>query len=147
MYKISGIKFFLQYNGTIAFLFAIFFMINYGIEGVKMKKSIFFMNGLLFIVLLATPAIAAKKASVDWGEELYKSPTLGGSTNEKSCSSCHETGDKRMLKKVMEMSRKELSIMLNKCITGPLQGKELDPKSEKMRSLRLYLNFLTDDCL
>ena len=112
-----------------------------------MKEINFLMGVLLFVVLLATPAIAAKRASVKWGEELYKSPTLGGSTNEKSCISCHKKDDKKMLKKVMKMSKDERNTIINQCITGPLKGKALDPESEEMRALRLYLNLLTNDCL
>ena len=112
-----------------------------------MKKSILLINGFLLIIFFATLNIAAAKvASVEWGEELYNSPTLGGSTNEKSCTSCHDISDKKMLKKIMNMSKKERTAKINQCITGPLQGNALEPKSEEMRALRLYLNQLTNDC-
>ena len=112
-----------------------------------MKKSIFLISGILLIIFVATLDMAAARvASVEWGEELYSSPALGGSTNEKSCTSCHDIKDKKMLKKILDMSKKERNAMINQCITGPLQGKALDPKSEEMRALRLYLNHLTNDC-
>lgn len=111
-----------------------------------MKKIIFLMSLLLFLVLVASPTLAGKRASVKWGEELYKSPSLGSSTNEKSCRSCHKKNDKKMLKKVMKMSKDELNTVINRCIADLLKGKALDPESEEIRAVRMYLNFLTDDC-
>ncbi len=111
-----------------------------------MKNLNLWLSVFFLLVFLSTPALAGKRASVKWGKELYKNPNLAGSNNAASCISCHKKDDKKMLKKVMNMSKDELNTIINKCITGPLEGKALGADSEEMRSLRLYLNFLTDDC-
>ena len=111
-----------------------------------MKKFITIHCLFLIIFQFAVPAFAARKASVRFGKELYADPHLAGSTNEKSCLSCHKADDKKMLKKVRKMSKEEVSQTVNRCIVGALKGKALDSESEEMRALRMYLTFLTNDC-
>ena len=47
-------------------------------------KKIVVLSGMA-LLLTGLPALAGK-SSVELGEKLFKDPTLGGSTNEKSCN-------------------------------------------------------------
>ncbi len=89
---------------------------------------------LLAMALLSGPVYAGE-SSVEYGKKLFNDPTLGGSTNDKSCSTCHSNG------KGLEHagSKKNLTAMINHCITGPLGGKKIDGRSVEMRSLKMYI--------
>lgn len=89
-------------------------------------------------VLLSGLPVQAGKISVELGKKLFNSPGLGGSTNGKSCNSCHPDGAK--LEKAG--ANKELSKAINRCITGPMGGKKIDGRSVEMKSLKLYIESL-----
>jgi len=80
----------------------------------------------------------AELPSLKRGEELFSSTGLG--TSGKSCASCHPGGSR--LEETGASSDKELTATINSCITGPLEGKPLDPASVDMQSLLLYLRSL-----
>lgn len=100
-------------------------------------KKILVMAGAA-VLLSGLPVMAGEKTSVELGKKLFTSPGLGGSTNGKSCNSCHQGGAK--LEKVG--ANKELSKAINNCITGPLAGKKIDGRSVEMKSLKLYIESL-----
>lgn len=89
-------------------------------------------------VLLSGLPVQAGKISVETGKKLFNSPGLGGSTNGKSCNSCHPDGAK------LENAgaNKQLSKAINGCITGSLGGKKIDGRSGEMRSLKLHIESL-----
>ena len=89
------------------------------------------------LLLAGSPALAGE-SSAELGKKLFNDPALGGSANAKSCNSCHPDGEK--LEKSGE--RKDLAELINRCITGPLEGAKLDGRSVEMRSLKLYLQSL-----
>ncbi len=75
-------------------------------------------------------------ASLEKGKKIFNDPELG--TTGKSCNSCHPDG------KGLEQagSKRDLADIINGCITIPLKGKALDPKSVEMESLVLYIKSL-----
>jgi cytochrome c peroxidase len=89
-------------------------------------------------ILLAGGQAMAGKTSVELGKKLFNDPTLGGSTNDKSCNSCHADG--KGLEKAGD--NKKLVKVINQCITGPLKGKKIDGRTADMRSLKLYIKSL-----
>ncbi len=89
-----------------------------------------------FILILALGigiAYAAQEASLEMGKALFNDPKLG--TNGKTCNTCHTDG--KGLEKAG--TRRNLEDIINGCITIPLKGKALDPKSVEMQSLVLYV--------
>lgn len=101
----------------------------------KAKLVVAIMAGA--ILLTGGQALAAK-TSVELGKKLFNDPTLGGSTNDKSCNSCHADGEG--LEKAGD--NKKLVKVINQCITGPLKGKKIDGRTVNMRSLKLYIKSL-----
>lgn len=79
-------------------------------------------------VLAAEPPLLLK------GWQLFGSEKLGSAAT--SCATCHP--DSSSLKGVSKANDEELAATINQCITGPLKGKALDPKSTEMKALRLY---------
>ena len=91
---------------------------------------------LLFGMLAsASLAMALDGASTDRGKQLFTSTQLG--TSGKSCNSCHPGG--KGLEKAASYGEVALGEIINQCITNPLKGKALDPKSAEMKSLIMYL--------
>ncbi len=93
------------------------------------------------LVLAATLEVgivfaASQEATVEKGKTLFNDPKLG--TNGKSCNTCHPNG--KGLEKAGVKS--DLESTINGCITIPLKGKALDPKSVEMQSLVLYIKSL-----
>ncbi len=103
-----------------------------------MNKKLVAITGFIALGIgTAVPGLCAE-SSVELGKKLFNDSTLGGSTNEKSCNSCHENG------KGLEHagSKKNLSKMINRCITGPLGGQKIDGRKVEMRSLKMYIQSL-----
>lgn len=102
-------------------------------------RKLLTMNAVLFIsIFMAAGICQAGKTSVEYGQKLFKDPSLGGSANEKSCASCHPGGEG--LETAGE--NKKLVKMINRCITGPLKGEKIDGRSAEMRSLKLFIQSL-----
>lgn len=103
-----------------------------------MKKSFSLTGVALALVLLATPAMA-EKSSVELGKKLFNDPGLGASKNDKSCNTCHNDG------KGLEKAggNPKLTKVINKCITGPLEGEKIDGRTVAMRSLKMYIQSLS----
>jgi cytochrome c len=72
------------------------------------------------------------------GWQLFGSTKLG--TSGTSCANCHTDSSK--LKGAITASDEELASTINRCITGPLKGKALDPASKEMKALLLYTRSL-----
>lgn len=83
-------------------------------------------------------AMAAEAPSAAYGKKLFNDSALGGSTNSKSCNSCHPSG------KGLESawSRPGLVQTINRCITVPLKGMVIAENSVEMQSLKLYIESL-----
>jgi len=79
-------------------------------------------------VLAADPPLYLK------GWQLFGSEKLG--TSGSSCAACHPDGSK--LKGAATASDEQLAATINKCLTGPLKGKELPLQSTEMKALMLY---------
>jgi len=101
-------------------------------------KKIVVLSGVA-LMLSSLPALAGK-SSVELGKQLFNDPTLGGSTNAKSCNSCHPDGEK--LEKAG--AKKNLTKLINRCITGPLGGQKIDGRSVEMLSLKMYIESLAE---
>ena len=104
-----------------------------------MKKSNLLMAILAGAILLIGGQAMAGKTSVELGKKLFNDPTLGGSTNDKSCNSCHADGEG--LEKAAD--NKKLVKVINQCITGPLKGNKIDGRTAEMRSLKIYIKTLS----
>lgn len=89
-------------------------------------------------LLLSSGAGFCGESSVELGKKLFNDPTLGGSTNDKSCNSCHADG--KGLEKAG--AKDNLSDIINQCVTGPLGGQKIDGRTVEMRSLKMYIQSL-----
>ncbi len=91
-------------------------------------------------LLFGGQAIAGK-SSLEFGEKLFGDPSLGESVNAKNCNSCHADG-----KGLNEAANnKRLVKLMNRCITGQLEGKKIDGRSAEMRSLKMYIKSLASN--
>ena len=102
-----------------------------------MKKALISV-ALTFVVCMSANVSFGGKSSVAMGKKLFNDPTLGGSTNTKSCASCHPDGEG------MEKAgdKPGLTKMINRCIAGPLKGKKIDGRTVEMRSIKMYIQSL-----
>ena len=103
-----------------------------------MKKMSIIVCFSMTVIFAAGFSIAAEKSSVEYGKKLFNDPTLGGSTNDKTCNSCHNNG--KGLEKAG--TNPKLSKVINNCITKPLKGNKIDGRSVQMRSLKMYIQSL-----
>ncbi len=85
-------------------------------------------------MLLASLALAAGP-SMEKGKELFNNTALG--TNGKSCATCHRDG--KRLEGAAAIDDGELAGTVNQCIERTLAGKSLDPASDNMKSLIMYI--------
>jgi cytochrome c553 len=90
------------------------------------------------LILLLVGSAMAGNSSVEYGKQLFNDPTLGESTTESSCNTCHADG--KGLEK--SGSNPKLVKVINQCITGPLKGKKIDGRTVEMRSLKMYIQSL-----
>lgn len=90
------------------------------------------------IVLFNGGQAIAGKTSVEMGRKLFNDTTLGGSTNDKSCNSCHPAGEG--LERAAD--NKKIVKIVNQCITGPMAGNKIDGRSAEMRSLKMHFKTL-----
>jgi len=96
------------------------------------------LGSIIITGLLAASPVLAGESSLELGQKLFNDRALGGSTNEKSCNSCHQDG--KGLEKAG--AKKDLGKIINSCIEGALEGKKLDGRSVEMRSLKMYVESL-----
>jgi len=90
-------------------------------------------------ILVCAQAPATEKASVQIGEKLLRSTSLG--TNGRSCVSCHRNG--KGLEETSAYTDSELHGMINFCIRDALEGNMLPADSQELQSLFLYLRTLS----
>ena len=110
-----------------------------------MKKILILVTALMMTGGLTL----AYAASVDKGKALFESPSLGGGTTGKSCSTCHEGGENlgsdlfdRKQFTIMEMDKKTLGEVINVCIEKPLGGVAIDTQGQEMEDLIAYMKTL-----
>ena len=99
-----------------------------------------FMLILLIGLTIAAAPVFAEEASAELGKQIFNDPSLGGSTNDKSCNTCHNGGSglERAGKK------KTLTKTIQRCIKGPLRGGKIDDSGIEMQSLRMYIQSLSE---
>ncbi len=102
-----------------------------------MKRMMFVLSMIMMFGIFISTAFAGK-SNLEQGKKLFNDPTLGGSTNEKSCASCHPAGDGLD----QAGSNPKLTAMINQCIVGALKGEKIDGRKSEMRSLKLYIESL-----
>ena len=102
-----------------------------------MKKT-WLIIGITWAITAYAGLSMSGEASVTKGKELFNDPALGGSSNQKSCGSCHPDG--RGLKSAGD--KDNLADMINMCIERPLKGKALENESIEMKALQLYIKSL-----
>lgn len=96
------------------------------------------MAKVVMMAALTSMAVAADGPSAERGEELFSATELG--TNGKSCASCHSRG--KGVEQAAGYDERRLAEVINTCITRSLNGKTLDPASNEMKSLILYIKSL-----
>ncbi len=112
---------------------------------VGMKKAF-----ILVAALMMTGGLTlAYAASIEKGKTLFESPSLGGGTTGKSCSTCHEGGKKlgsdlfeRKQFTIMKKDKKSLAEVVNICIEKPLGGTAIDTEGQDMKDLIAYMKTL-----
>jgi len=70
--------------------------------------------------------------------QLFKDPALGGSTNDKSCNTCHPDG------KGLENAGANIETTIQACIQKALGGKPLAADSQQMKDLVAYIASLKE---
>ena len=93
---------------------------------------------VLLAILLASGTVYAGKISMEFGQELFNDPELGGSTNDSSCNSCH-AGGKGLENAALS---KKFSKLVNKCLVDKMAGEKMDGRKAEMRSLKKYIKSL-----
>lgn len=93
---------------------------------------------LLLFTCLTSPLLAYEIPGVETGRALFESPALG--SNHKSCQQCHPGG--QGLKEVGAYDDATLKEMINFCIRDALKGVMLDPESQELTSMLLYVRQL-----
>lgn len=100
------------------------------------------------VIVLAGFTLAFAEGNVENGKKLYNDPTLGGSTNPKSCNTCHPGGrgiehsGTKKYSSLMGMSAGSLEDVVNICIARPLGGKALANDSQQMQDIVAYIKSL-----
>lgn len=95
------------------------------------------VTAALAVAVACAPAITSG-ADLETGRNLFESSALG--TSGKSCATCHPGG--RKLEWASTFEEDKLTRVVNNCIGSMLKGKALDPASEEMKSLVLYIRSL-----
>ncbi|MBN2963324.1 hypothetical protein JWV37_00895 [Sulfurospirillum sp. T05] len=100
---------------------------------------------LVFLLIAGGSSLAFAQ-----GEQLFNSPTLGGSKNDASCVTCHAGGEglnaplfDRKEYVMMGQTFSTLEDIVNMCIQMPLEGKAIDPNGAEMKHLLNYMKTLT----
>ena len=103
---------------------------------------------LITVFVLAGFTLAFAAGSVENGKKLYNDPTLGGSTNPKSCNTCHPGGKgiehsgTKDYSSLMGLVATSLEDVVNICIERPLMGKPLAHDSQEMQDIVAYIRSL-----
>lgn len=79
---------------------------------------------------------ASRGGDAEKGKQLFTATTLGGSTNDKSCNTCHPDG------KGLEKAGVNLESTIQACIQKALGGKPLATDSQEMKDLVAYITAL-----
>ena len=102
--------------------------------------------GIIIATLTLCFSIAFAAGDAASGKKLFNDPSLGGSTNSRSCDSCHPGGAKLEGSATKEWAKnrgaKSLEEMVNICITSPLKGKALALDSKEMKDIVAYIKSL-----
>ncbi len=93
------------------------------------------LTSSLCYLFLATTSCFAGAVSVESGKQLFNNHELGGSKTDKSCNSCHDSGNGLE----MSLNNTNLEKQINRCVVGALQGEALIVDSDEMQSVKKYL--------
>ncbi|UCG77833.1 MAG: hypothetical protein JSV21_09685 [Nitrospirota bacterium] len=104
----------------------------------------------IFRVLLITLALiyicaALSLADISQGKKLFEDPKFAGSTNNKSCNSCHpdgrglENASGKPQYSIMGSNLSSLEATVNVCIKKALKGKPLEHNSSEMKDIVEYI--------
>ena len=103
---------------------------------------------MILSIIVLSVGLAFAGGSVEDGKRLFNDQTLGGSTNAKSCNTCHPGGkglERAGTKKytsLMGISATSLEDIVNICIARPLGGKKLAHDSQEMKDIVSYIKSL-----
>ena len=102
------------------------------------KGMVLLVFGLLIMITLVYAG-----GNVENGKKHFNDATFAGSTNDRSCNTCHPGG--KGLEDVAEDYAKKadaLKNQVNACIKAPLQGKSLSAESKEMKDIIAYMKSL-----
>ncbi|NWF51773.1 MAG: hypothetical protein HXY47_01650 [Nitrospirae bacterium] len=104
--------------------------------------------GVFAIVVLFLIFSGVFAADVEKGKVLFNDPKFANGTAGKSCNSCHpggkgleKAGEKREFK-IMGKTQNSLEEAVNFCIENANKGKAIDPKSDQMKDIVVYIKSL-----
>jgi len=93
-------------------------------------------------------AIAFAAGNAADGKKLFNDPALAGSSNSRSCNTCHpggkglEEAGTRKFTTFMGTGMTSLEEVINTCITNPLGGRALEEDSKEMQDIVAYIKSL-----
>lgn len=102
----------------------------------------------LIIIVLSLISTTLVWADVLNGKTLFNDPKFAGSTNDKSCNSCHPGGsglekaaDKETFS-IMGNQQDSLEDTVNTCVKMALKGKAIPKDSQQMKDIVQYIKSL-----
>ena len=103
---------------------------------------------MLIIIVLSLSSFTLVCADDVNGKALFNDPKFAGSTNDKSCNSCHPDGrglgkaaDKETFS-IMGDQLDSLEDTINTCIKMALKGNKLSKDSQQMKDIVQYIKSL-----
>ena len=103
---------------------------------------------LIVTVVIISVGLAFAAGNADNGKKLFNDPTFAGSTNAKSCNTCHPDGrgleqsGQKKYTSLMGIKASSLGDIVNICIVRPLEGKALSNDSDDMKDVVAYIKSL-----
>lgn len=113
-------------------------------------KKLVITTGAIVLGFIVSFGIAYAGGTAERGKVLFNDPELGGSTNSRSCNSCHPGGNgledagNKDFTTFMKLRVNDLEDVINICIENPLKGKALDKDSREMKDLVAYIRSLSE---
>jgi cytochrome c len=106
------------------------------------------IKAILIIIVLSLFSFTLVGADVLNGKALFNDPKFAGSTNDKSCNSCHPDGSRlenaadKATFSILGNQLDSLEDTVNTCIKMALKGNALSKDSQQMKDIVQYIKSL-----